>query len=81
MTTHIFKVLTYDDRFVNEKLLATGVYNTSLPILHPVHTDLITLKQNILVNANFLSETTVQSMLENLNRCELKIIELTFKDQ
>lgn len=80
MTTHTFKILTYNDKLVDGGLLSAGIYPASVPILYSKNITIEDLKNEMLEMSSYLSEDTITNYIKNLEKCEFKIIELTFED-
>ena len=80
MITHTFKVLTYNGNLVDGGVLAAGIYPASVPILYSKNITIEDLKNEMLEMSSYLSEDTIANYIKNLEKCDFKIIELTFED-
>ena len=65
-----FKVLVWDDMFVDENLLDNGIYFKSVPTLHPENTTMESYTNNLKVHRQSLEGIyNIAKILENLKEC------------
>jgi len=69
----IFKILTCNGIFVDERLLGKGIYVTSKPALHSENTTVEILADNIKQYYEYLSaDNSIGRALECLEKCTLE---------
>lgn len=72
-----YKVITYANTFINYDMLGEGIYSTSLPILFSKETTIEYLVETFMKFEN--NSNYGKIFTENLLKCELKEITLSYK--
>ncbi len=67
-----YLILTYLGNFVNENLLANGIYTTFKPTLHNKDITKDDIKNDFANLEKYFDEDDMEVIINNLEKCELK---------
>lgn len=74
-----FKVLVYNNEFVNELQLSNGIYTTNIPTLHNENETMETLISKLDLVIDAMPDILIKdSFYSNFNKCELISITLEY---
>ena len=76
-----YKVLIYENQFVDKGMLNAGIYVTNKPVLHGIETTMDDLRNTAEVIRRENASIVGKYYIENLMQCKLETVELNFLTQ